>query len=116
MAETIWRAESKADADLSIILTDENHLLELNRLYKNERYDTDILSFPLSEPHAKLFEGEIYVSMDRVRENAGLFSVSPTLELRRVVAHGILHFLGYDDATPTQTATMTEKENFYVAL
>lgn len=114
LAVRLWEKESGPDAALNIILTDENHLLQLNRQFKNKEYDTDILSFPLSDAESDLFEGEVYISVDRVLENAKLFSVAASEELRRMVAHGLLHFLGYDDATPAARARMVEKENHYL--
>lgn len=115
LAGRIWREESGPDAELNIILTDEKHLLQLNRKFKNSDSDTDILSFPLSEPDSDRFEGEVYISVDRVLVNANLFSVTPLEELRRMVAHGVLHFLGHDDTTPAAKVKMVEKENYYLS-
>jgi rRNA maturation RNase YbeY len=68
----------------------------MNQSYLKHDYLTDIISFNLSEAPA-IIEGELYISIDRVRENAKTFKVSMNYELHRVIFHGVLHFCGYDD-------------------
>ncbi len=115
LAQLIWQSEGKTNCDIRAIITDDKQLRDLNRQFKQREYDTDILSFRLSDEPGSLFEGEIYISAERVRENAVLFKVTEAEEFRRILAHGLLHFLGYDDLTEADKAEMTERENFYLA-
>jgi len=96
---------------INYVFCSDDYLLELNKTYLNHDYYTDILSFPLSlEPIA----GDIFISIDRVRENATTFNTDFTTELSRVIAHGLLHFLGYDDHTENNIRMMREKENEFI--
>ena len=63
-----------------------------------------------------MFEGEIYISVDRVLENASIYNVEPDDELKRMAVHGVLHFLGYKDKTDPEKREMTERENYYISL
>jgi len=96
---------------INYVFCSDDYLLELNKTYLNHDYYTDILSFPLSlEPIA----GDIFISIDRVRENSTTFNTDFTTELSRVIAHGLLHFLGYDDHTEDNILMMREKENEFI--
>lgn len=101
-------------ASLNIIFCSDEYLLEINRAYLAHDYYTDIITFNLSEPGAPT-EGEIYISVDRVRENARAESVSFTHELHRVIFHGVLHLCGFEDKSPTDKKQMTKKENQLLA-
>ncbi len=94
------------------IVTDE-YLLELNNRVLKHNYYTDIITFNLSDSK-DVIEGDIYISIDRVNENATVFHVKRMEEMRRVMAHGLLHLCGYNDKTPQQKIEMKEKENFYL--
>jgi rRNA maturation RNase YbeY len=98
---------------LSIVFCSDNFLLEMNQSYLKHDYFTDIISFNLSEAPA-IIEGELYISIDRVRENAKTFKVSMNYELHRVIFHGVLHFCGYDDKKKPQKLIMRTKEDFYL--
>lgn len=89
------------------------YLIELNRAYLNHDTFTDILTFTLS-PAGEAITSEIYISVERVRENAGKYGVSFETELHRVMIHGLLHLCGYEDGTPKQKKQMRSKEDYYL--
>jgi rRNA maturation RNase YbeY len=95
--------------DLSIICCSDDYLLTINKKFLNHAYYTDVITFDLSEKLS--LRGEIYISIDRVRENAGLFGVSIAEELHRVIFHGFLHLLGFSDKSPKEQAIMRKQEN-----
>jgi len=100
--------------ELSYIFCSDNYLLQINRQYLNHDYFTDIITFDNSTME-KVIVGDIFISIDRVRENALKFNVPETDELNRVVIHGVLHLLGYNDKTSEEKKKMTIKEDFYLA-
>jgi probable rRNA maturation factor len=98
-------AADKANiSNLSYVLCSDERLREMNREHLSHDYFTDILTFDLSE--GTDLEGEIYISLDRVRENAATFNTTADIELLRVMAHGLLHLMGYNDHTPSEKALM----------
>ena len=99
--------------DLSFIFCTDEQLLEINQKFLNHDYYTDIISFPLDE---KKVGGELYISVDRVRENAISYKVDFEWELFRVMIHGILHLCGQDDHSPEERAEMIRKENEALSL
>lgn len=108
-----------ADAGLKtgvcdVIFTDDEKLYEINREFLGHDYYTDIITFNYNE--GKTVKGEVYISVDRVRDNAVNLSVKLKSEIRRVIFHGFLHLCGYDDATPEQKNRMSEREEMYLAL
>ncbi len=96
-----------------IFSTDES-LLKLNQQFLNHDTLTDILTFTLSDDGSPIFS-EIYISIDRVKENASIFKVPFYTELYRVMIHGILHLCGYSDHTPKLKTEMRKKEDFYLS-
>jgi len=86
----------------------------MNATYRKHRYATDVLSFSLAEGPAHDLEGEVYVNVDRARRQAREYRVSISEETRRLVTHGLLHLLGYNDATPRQKEEMSKTEDFYL--
>jgi rRNA maturation RNase YbeY len=96
--------------ELNYIFCSDNYLLEINKQYLDHDYYTDIITFDNSDEDNQL-EGDIYVSLDRVKENASTFHVDFESELRRVLVHGLLHLAGYDDSDDEQKQLMREKEN-----
>lgn len=98
-----------------IFCTDEE-LLEVNKTYLNHDYYTDIITFDLRESTEDPFLADLFISLDRVNDNASTNNISNSLELKRVMIHGILHICGYSDKTPEDTAVMREKENHYIHL
>ncbi|MFZ4522329.1 MAG: rRNA maturation RNase YbeY [Bacteroidales bacterium] len=107
--------EGKNCGDLNFIFCDDEYLAELNYKYLNHKTLTDILTFSFDDEHGSLC-GDIFISWPRVLENAGTFNQKPADELHRVIIHGVLHLIGYDDTNKKLKTIMTEKENFYLAL
>ena len=101
--------------NLQYVFCSDEYLLGLNKQFLQHDTFTDIVTFELGiEPGVT--EGEIYISVDRVRENAAKFDVSEEQELHRVIFHGALHLCGYKDKSKDQSATMRKKENEYLEL
>lgn len=99
---------------LTYIFCSDEYLRVLNKQFLNHSTYTDILSFDYSDSRKIL--GEIYISIPTVRENAKNFQQSFNIELRRVIIHGLLHFMGYNDKNSTQKAQMRRKEEACLSL
>jgi rRNA maturation RNase YbeY len=99
--------------DISVILCTDEYLLEINRQYLNHDYYTDIVTFNYVED--SVISGDLFISIDRVKENAETFQSKFVVELYRVVFHGILHLAGYNDKTEAERKQMREKENYYLS-
>lgn len=96
--------------DLTIVLCSDDFLLEMNKEHLQHDYYTDIITFDLSEEEDEI-AGELYISLDRVKENAGHFKSNVEKELYRVMIHGVLHLIGFDDQTEAQQEEMRNEEN-----
>jgi len=105
----IINSEQASSGSISYIFCDDAYLLEINKKYLGHDYFTDIITFDYCE--GIVIEGDIFISINRVRENALLFNVTFEHELRRVMAHGVLHLLGYDDKVEDAKSEMRKKEN-----
>lgn len=101
-------SESHDEGEINYIFCDDSYLQELNVNYLNHNALTDIISFDYTEKNT--INGDIFISVDRVKDNAGEYEVSFQEELLRVMAHGILHYCGYNDKTDEETAEMRTKE------
>ena len=101
-------------ASISIILSNDVKLLQLKKQYLQKDVLTDVLSFNLEEKGDPV-EGEIYISLNRVSENAKKFNQDIERELKRVIIHGCLHLLDYDDQTPEEKKAMTNLEDHYLS-
>jgi probable rRNA maturation factor len=112
---TLFKKEKKALAELSYIFCSDQRLLEINRQFLQHDFYTDIITFPLSNPGQPI-SGEIYISVDRVRDNAKEFGSSVKKELHRVIFHGALHLCGYKDKSPRDEKLMRKMEDKYLAL
>lgn len=99
---------------LSYSFVNDDEILTINRTYLKHDYTTDIISFGYSE--GDVIEGEIFISLDTVRENAGSLGVSGAEELDRVMIHGLLHFLGYNDHTVAERGEMRREEDYCLLL
>jgi probable rRNA maturation factor len=95
--------------ELNYIFCSDDYLLQVNREYLEHDYYTDIITFDNSEEENRL-EGDIFVSIDRVRDNARQLNVAEEQELRRVLAHGLLHLCGFGDKTDEEVKRMRQKE------
>lgn len=105
--------EKKIDK-LNYIFCSDSYLLQINKTYLKHDFFTDIISFDLSEGEA--VTGEIYISIDRVKENAITHSSSFKNELLRVIFHGALHLCGYNDKKKSEITLMRKKEDYYLQL
>ena len=110
---SIFKKEKRVLEKLDIIFCDDEYLLGLNRQFLQHDFYTDILSFPLSVANQPLI-AEIYISVDRVRENALNTGASFKEELHRVIFHGVLHFCGYKDKSNADKKTMRLMEEKYL--
>jgi rRNA maturation RNase YbeY len=100
--------------NINVILTSDEKLLDTNKKFLNHDYYTDIITFNSNIKNR--INGDLFISIDRVNENALHYSVNIVDELKRVIIHGILHLLGYDDKTIRDKVKMTERENKYLNL
>ena len=100
--------ESCRIRQLSFIFCTDDYLLQLNQQYLQHDTLTDILTFPYSDPPE--LHGDIFISLDRIAENAAAFHTTFEEELARVMVHGVLHLCGYGDKTPTEQKVMKSKE------
>ena len=112
--ENVINSENKSLGEISYIFCDDEYLLEINKQYLNHDYYTDIISFDYTEN--EVVSGDIFISIDRVRENALDYGVSFDNELKRVVIHGILHFCGYKDKSQDEERMMRLKEEEKINL
>ena len=108
----VAKQEGKKILELSYVFCSDDYLLQINQEYLNHDTLTDIVTFDNSEDPKKI-EGDIFISIDRVKENGEKLGTSET-ELERVMVHGLLHLLGYKDKKKEDKALMTEKEDFYI--
>ena len=99
---------------LTYVFCSDKYLLKMNKDFLSHNYYTDIISFDLSETPGNLI-GEVYISVDRVKDNAKTHGTSLKEELHRVIFHGALHFCGYKDKKPTDTKKMRQMEDRWLA-
>ena len=104
--------EDYSEGEISIVFCNDDYLHKLNLEFLNHDTLTDVISFDYSI--GKQVHGEIFISIDRVKENATEFNQTFQTELSRVMAHGILHFCGYKDKTDLESSLMRTKEGFYL--
>jgi len=105
--------ELKRTGNISVVLCSDNYLLEMNRKYLEHDYYTDIITFDYVE--GDIISGDLFISVDRVKENAAKFETTFLNELVRVIFHGVLHLAGYKDKTTSDEQLMRKKENFYLS-
>lgn len=100
------------EGDISYIFCSDDYLLNINKEYLKHDFFTDIITFDYSEE--KIISGDIFISVDRVNENADKYKISLENEFLRVIVHGVLHLMGYDDKNLADKIEMTKKEDFYI--
>ncbi len=100
--------------EISIIFCSDEYLKNINQKYLNHNYYTDIITFDYNDND--LVSGDLFISIDRVKENASLNNEKFIHELYRVIIHGILHLCGYNDKTISQKKIMRSKENYFISL
>ncbi|HVZ39231.1 MAG TPA: rRNA maturation RNase YbeY [Candidatus Kapabacteria bacterium] len=107
------RGEKIGRGEVRVILVSDEELLGMNREHLGHDYYTDVITFPLENDP---LEGEIYISVDRAREQAAEFGVGLYEEVRRLAIHGTLHLAGHDDATEAERAAMRSLEDRYLSV
>lgn len=106
--------ENKTLGEINYIFCSDNYLLELNQNYLKHDTYTDVITFDYVE--GNLISGDIFISIDRIVENAKNIETTFDNELSRVMIHGVLHLIGYRDKTPDELQVIRGKEDFYLAL
>lgn len=111
--ERLFTIEKKRLANLSYIFCSDEHLLTINKNFLKHDFYTDVITFDLSSSKNEI-EGEIYISVDRIKDNAKTEGVSFKEELHRVIFHGALHLCGYKDKKIRERVEMRKKEDYYL--
>lgn len=111
----VIKNEGKSLRSLNYVFCTDEYLREMNIQFLKHRTYTDIITFNYN-PSKMEIEGEIYISVDRVRENAETFQTDFPTELNRVIIHGVLHLLGFNDKTKAEKTAMREKEDACLSL
>ncbi|MCR9171247.1 MAG: rRNA maturation RNase YbeY [bacterium] len=111
---TVCDKEGCELGEVGIVFCSDTHILEANKQYLNHDYYTDIITFDYREDD--VISGDLLISVDRVKENAGDLQVDWKNELYRVVVHGVLHIIGYKDKSDKERSEMREKEDFYLGF
>ena len=110
----VAEAEAKRIGDVNIVFCSDPYILDVNINYLGHDYYTDIITFDYVE--GDVLSGDLFISIDSVRENASFYGADFPTELRRVMVHGLLHLIGYDDHTPEEQKVMRNKEDYYLSL
>jgi probable rRNA maturation factor len=110
----VTHAENRTLSELAFIFCSDEYLLDINKRFLSHDYYTDVITFDYSE--SNYTSGDIFISVDRVSDNAKLANQTTENELHRVMVHGVLHLLGYKDKTSAEKSEMTSKEDFYLTL
>ncbi|MFM7023023.1 MAG: rRNA maturation RNase YbeY [Flavobacteriales bacterium] len=108
------KKERQKLGDLNYIFCSDKYLLKINKKYLDHNYLTDVITF--ENPHSEGVSGDVFISYDRIKDNAKVFGQRRADELHRVMIHGLLHLLGYADKNPEQQKVMKSKEDFYLSL
>jgi probable rRNA maturation factor len=106
------KSEGKTIGEITLIFCSDEHLLEMNRQYLDHDYYTDIITFDYSGEDK--ISGDLFISIDRVYDNAAQNAVSRDNELKRVCVHGVLHLCGYGDKSVDEARIMRSKEDYYL--
>ena len=110
----VAESEIRRIGDISIIFCSDNYILDVNQKYLQHDYFTDIITFDYCE--ADKISGDLFISIDSVKENSIEYGTEFDEELNRVIVHGILHLIGYDDHSDDDVKEMRSKENYYLSL
>ena len=114
LVSVVMKSEDIKTAEILLIFTTDNVLMELKKEYFNQEHYTDVIAFRLNDYNEDKVEGEIYISIPQVRENAKQYNQAFNKELSRIIIHGSLHLLNYKDKTPQEKIKMTEKEDYFL--
>ena len=112
--EFVLDEEDRELGEVSYIFCDDDYLIDINVKHLNHNTLTDIISFDYSL--GKVVSGDIYISVERVKENAGDRNIEFSDELHRIMVHGVLHFIGYKDKEESDKSMMRKKEDYYLSL
>tara|TARA_B100000427_G_scaffold306558_1_gene293384 strand:- start:352 stop:786 length:435 start_codon:yes stop_codon:yes gene_type:complete len=112
---SIKNGENKNIQSINLIISNDEHLNELKKQYFNQDYYTDVIAFNL-EDEGNSIDGEIYISMERIIYNANKYNCNLNDELKRIIVHGTLHLIGYDDTTKKEKESMTHLEELYMDM
>lgn len=110
----VAESEIRRLGQISIIFCSDNYILDINQKFLQHDYFTDIITFDYCE--GDRLSGDIFISVDTVRENAVEYGTDFKDELNRVIVHGLLHLIGYDDHSKKEIAEMRSKEDYYLSL
>ena len=117
LLKLVFRYENKGKiVDIKFVFCDDDFLLGINKNYLNHDTLTDIITFPVIGNKKEIISGEIYISIDRILENSNIYDQKFQKELSRVMVHGILHLLGYNDLLDSEKLEMREREDYYLNL
>jgi rRNA maturation RNase YbeY len=108
-------SEKHRVGSLNFIFTSDDILFELNQQYLGHSTLTDIITFDMSDKEKKV-EGDVYISVERARENARKFNEPVDREIKRLIIHGVLHLAGYKDKTRSEKEQMSSREEYYLSL
>ena len=109
---SVIHSEKNESGVINFIFTSDNYLLNINKEYLSHNYYTDIVTFNYCEKN--IINGDVFISIETVKNNSTRFDVTFIEELYRVMIHGILHLIGYDDKSDEEKVVMKEKENYYL--
>ena len=113
LLDKVIAEEKKVPGDLNFILTTDKVLRGINRKFLKHNYNTDVISFRYNT--GDIIDGEVYISVDTVKENAKNYKVSYETEMLRVIIHGLVHLCGYDDSTDWERMKMREMEDYWIS-
>ena len=116
LAETVLCYEGVSKADITIILVDDQYITRLNQQFFKKDDTTDVISFNLADDASNQLEGEVYANIEQIKRQAKIYQVLFQNELHRILIHGILHLVGYNDQTAREKKIMTEKEDNYLKI
>ena len=110
--DTLIFNENKKEGELSFVFCSDEYLLKMNIDYLNHNFYTDVITFDYTE--GDVISGDVFISIERIKDNAKIFKTSFENELQRVMIHGVLHLIGYKDKTEDEKKEMRQKENKYL--
>ena len=114
LVSVVMKSEYIKTAEILLIFTTDNVLMELKKKYFNQEHYTDVIAFRLNDYDEDKVEGEIYISVPQVSKNAKQYNQAFNNELSRIIIHGSLHLLNYKDKTHQEKIKMTEKEDYFL--